>query len=171
MRGHGRASRITAPTQHSPAQEPSALARGRVHRRFTLAASAYQYGVMSASDIRDLRLGLTAELVDATAYGNAVTRFTERRIALPTFAQLADPSTAPAEALASVKGVDPDAADAANLWRVNWYNAADRTSRAEVPEHVVKLSVADVNGSLKKYIDLSKMSMFKAGDFDKVKKP
>ena len=92
---------------------------------------------MSASDIRDLRLGLTAELVDATAYGNAVSRFTERRIALPTFAQLADPSTAPAEALASLKGVDPDAADAANLWRVNWYNAADRTSRVEVPEHVV----------------------------------
>ena len=85
----------------------------------------------------DLRLGLTAELVDDGAYDRAVQRFKERQIALPTFAQVTDPSTAPAGTLASLDGVDPDAPDARNLWRVNWFNAADRRSRIDVPVHVV----------------------------------
>ena len=85
----------------------------------------------------DLRLGLTADLVDPGSYDRAVERFRERRIALPTFAQMTDPSTAPAGTVASLEGVDPDAMDARNLWRVNWFNAADRRSRVEVPVHVV----------------------------------
>ena len=78
-----------------------------------------------------LKLGLTAELVDATSYDHAVARFKQRRIALPTFAELARP---PARDLADV---DPDAADARNLWRVHWFNGADRKSRVDVPVHVV----------------------------------
>ena len=85
----------------------------------------------------DLRLGLTADMVDQTAYDNAVKRFRERKIALPTFAQMVDPTLAPGAALASLNGVDADAADARNLWRVNWFNAADRKGRVEVPVHVV----------------------------------
>ena len=92
---------------------------------------------MSVTATQDLRLGLTAELVNATSYDNAVSRFAERRIPLPTFAQLAHPETAPAAAIASLNGVDPDAADAANLWRVNWYNDASRSGRVDVPQHVV----------------------------------
>ena len=98
-------------------------------------------GRMPTSDTRtfssDLRLGLTADIVDRGAYDRAVQRFRERRITLPTFAQMADPSTAPAGAVASLAGVDPDAPDAANLWRVNWFNGADRKSRVDVPVHVV----------------------------------
>ena len=62
----------------------------------------------------DLRLGLTADLVDQSAYDRAVERFKERKIALPTFAQVTDPTTAPAGTVASLEGVDPDAMDARN---------------------------------------------------------
>ena len=85
----------------------------------------------------DLRLGLTADLVDAAAYDRAVVRFRERKIALPTFAQMADPAQAPAAARQSLASVDPDSPDPANLWRVNWFNAADRRGQVEVPVHVV----------------------------------
>jgi cysteine synthase len=81
------------------------------------------------------RLGLTAEVVDQQSYTNAVTRFAERKIALPTFGQLAHPATGPSPA--RLAKVDPDTPDPANLWRVNWYNGEERTSRVEVPAHVV----------------------------------
>jgi cysteine synthase len=85
----------------------------------------------------DLRLGLTAELVDQRSYDNAVSRFAERKITLPTFAQLANPSVAPKQLTAVLPSVDPDTPDPANLWRVNWYNDAARTGRVDVPEHVI----------------------------------
>jgi cysteine synthase len=40
-------------------------------------------------------LGLEQTLVDAEVYQHSLKRFAEERIALPTFAQLADPSTIP----------------------------------------------------------------------------
>jgi zinc protease len=57
--------------------------------------------------------------------------------------------------------------------RLNRYQGINRTLKwdTEFEAAIMKLSVAEVNSALKKYIDLSKMSMFKAGDFDKVKKP
>jgi cysteine synthase len=85
----------------------------------------------------DLRLGLTADLVNQRSYDNAVSRFAERKITLPTFAQLANPSVAPKALTATLPTVDPDTPDPGNLWRVNWYNDAARTGRVEVPEHVV----------------------------------
>lgn len=85
----------------------------------------------------DLRLGLTAEVVDQGSYDRAVQRFAERKIALPTFAQVADPTLQPLMAKAATSGIDPDAADPANLWRVHWFNGADRRSRVDVPVHVV----------------------------------
>ncbi len=94
-------------------------------------------GVAPSSATHDLRLGLTADMINQSSYDNAVKRFAERKIALPTFAQLADPTTAPATSVAGLASIDPDAADAANLWRVNWYNAADRVARVAVPEHVI----------------------------------
>ncbi len=84
-----------------------------------------------------LKLGLTAELVDQGSYDAAVRRFRERGIVMPTFAQLADPTTAPTDAVASLAGLDPDTPDARNLWRVHWYNATDRRSRVDVPVHLV----------------------------------
>ncbi|MEM7276145.1 MAG: pyridoxal-5'-phosphate-dependent protein subunit beta, partial [Actinomycetota bacterium] len=78
-----------------------------------------------------------------TAYDNAVTRFREEEILLPTFAQLRDPSTIPGPIIDALAGVDKDAPDPRNLFRVHWFNGhADRAPGAnypgqvEVPNHV-----------------------------------
>ena len=77
--------------------------------------------------------GLETEVINPTARDRAVERCRQVGIRLPTFADLADPP----EPGAGLSGVDPDAADAANLWRVNWFNDASRRGRAAVPEYVV----------------------------------
>ncbi|MCA9708137.1 MAG: pyridoxal-5'-phosphate-dependent protein subunit beta, partial [Myxococcales bacterium] len=82
-------------------------------------------------------LGLSTEIVDAAVRRGAVARFGEAGIVLPTFAQLADPTTIPASIQAALAGVDPDAADPLNLFRVHWYNDASRRGRVEVPGHLV----------------------------------
>jgi cysteine synthase len=63
-----------------------------------------------------------------------VRRFRERGISLPTFAQLADPSTFDHDG--KVGDADPQGPDARNLWRVHWYNDL-RGGRVAVPDHVV----------------------------------
>ena len=58
--------------------------------------------------------------------------------------------------------------------KLNSYQFLGRTMSwdAQYEDKISKLSTDDVNKALKKYIDLKKLSMFKAGDFDKVvKKP
>ncbi len=82
------------------------------------------------------RLGLERELVDPTVYENTVTRFRDANIVLPTFAQLADPTTIPAEIRDALADVDPDAADPLNLFRVHWYNDATRAHLVDVPEYI-----------------------------------
>ena len=56
------------------------------------------------------------------AYDNAVLRFRENNIVLPTFAQLRDPSTIPTNIQEQLATVEKDAADARNLFRVHWFN-------------------------------------------------
>jgi cysteine synthase len=80
---------------------------------------------------------LPTDVVDRSVYDRTVERFRRQRIALPTFAQLADPTTMPPGVGPASAPVDPDAADPLNLWRVHWYNAADRRGRVEVPVHLV----------------------------------
>ena len=79
------------------------------------------------------QFGLADRLVDEAALKNSVRRFAERGIVLPTFAQLADPSTVD-EGL--VGDADPQGADPRNLWRVHWYNDL-AGNRVAVPNHVV----------------------------------
>src|SRR4051794_13046045 len=79
------------------------------------------------------QFGLADRVVDKAALANSVRRFRDQGITLPTFAQLADPSTIEA---AMVDGVDKNAADPRNLWRVHWYNDLAGT-RVDVPDHVV----------------------------------
>ena len=79
------------------------------------------------------QLGLANTVVDEKALANSVKRFAEQKIVLPTFAQLADPSTIPASITA---GVHKDAPDARNLFRVHWYNDMDG-NRVDVPNYVV----------------------------------
>ena len=77
------------------------------------------------------------------AYENAVARFREQNIVLPTFAQLRDPSTIPAEIVASLASVDKDAPDPRNLFRVHWFNdhaddpgGPNCPGFVEVPNHI-----------------------------------
>jgi|SRR5579872_190897 len=83
------------------------------------------------------RLGLEREVVDRAVYDRTVERFRERRIVLPTFAELAEPASAPEAARASLSEVGPDDADPRNLFRVHWHNDEKRTGFVQVPDHVV----------------------------------
>ena len=66
----------------------------------------------------------------------AVAAARERGVRLPTFAEIADPARAPKSIRESLGGIEPDAPHAANLYRVNWFNALDRRGLASVPVHV-----------------------------------
>ena len=79
------------------------------------------------------QLGLADTVVDEASLANSVRRFAAQDIVLPTFAQLADPSLIDP---AVTKGVDKNAADPRNLFRVHWYNDLDG-NRVDVPDHVV----------------------------------
>ena len=79
------------------------------------------------------QLGLADTVVDEASLANSVRRFAAQDIVLPTFAQLADPSLIDP---AVTKGVDKDAADPRNLFRVHWYNDLNG-DRVDVPDHVV----------------------------------
>jgi cysteine synthase len=82
-------------------------------------------------------LGLGSEVADPLAYDRALERFRERRIVMPTFAELADPLAVPPERTAGLADVDPDAPDARNLFRVHWHNDAERRGRAALPAFVL----------------------------------
>jgi cysteine synthase len=79
------------------------------------------------------QFGLADRVVDEVALSASVTRFRERGIVMPTFAELADPSRVPAD---RVGDADPQGPDPRNLWRVNWFNDL-AGGRVDVPEHVV----------------------------------
>ena len=79
------------------------------------------------------QFGLADRIVDETALANSVERFRQQRITLPSFAELADPSTIPADA---ADAADPQGRDARNLWRLHWYNDL-AGGRVDLPDHVV----------------------------------
>lgn len=83
------------------------------------------------------RLGLERTLVDRDVYERTIRRFHEAGIVLPTFAQLADPSTIPGSIDRALAGIGPDDPHPLNLFRVHWFNAADRKQRVRVPQHLV----------------------------------
>ncbi|MCM2315097.1 MAG: pyridoxal-5'-phosphate-dependent protein subunit beta [Thermoanaerobaculia bacterium] len=82
-------------------------------------------------------LGLGTEIIDQATYANSVRRFSEAKIALPKFSQLADPSTIPAEITAQLASVDPQSAHPLNLFRVHWFNERRGRERGSLPVHVV----------------------------------
>jgi cysteine synthase len=81
-----------------------------------------------------MSLFIEPQIVDRDRRRAAIERLRQVGGRLPTWSELADPSKAKLPALTRV---DPDAPDAANLWRVHWFNSADRKSVVEVPGHVV----------------------------------
>jgi cysteine synthase len=82
------------------------------------------------------RLGLERTVVDGAVYERSVGRFREAGVVLPTLGQLKDPSTIPAGVKSRLAEVDPDSSHPLNLFRVHWFNDADRTGLTAVPEHV-----------------------------------
>jgi cysteine synthase len=83
------------------------------------------------------RLGLEHEVVDRDVYARTVERFRAARILMPTFAQLADPTTIPPAITAELIDVDPDAPHPRNLFRTHWYNGRGTPAPVALPEHVV----------------------------------
>ncbi len=83
------------------------------------------------------RLGLETDIVDDAAYARSLSRLRELGVRLPTLSELADPDSIPDDVTARLADVDPDEAHPLNLFRVHWFNGADRRSRVPVPDHVV----------------------------------
>jgi cysteine synthase len=81
-------------------------------------------------------LGLSSEIADHEIYDRTVERFRDQHIALPTFAELRDPSTIPAARLRDLDGLDRNEPDAANLFRVHWFGRLDGSGPHDVPDHV-----------------------------------
>ncbi|MBU6317062.1 MAG: pyridoxal-5'-phosphate-dependent protein subunit beta, partial [Acidobacteria bacterium] len=79
------------------------------------------------------QFGLADRVVDEASLANSISRFRERGIVLPTFAQLADPSSVDPTL---VGDAPKDGPDPRNLWRVHWYNDM-AGNRVSVPDHVV----------------------------------
>ncbi len=82
-------------------------------------------------------LGLENEVVDAASRKSSVAQLKAQKVYLPTTAQLADPSTIPADIIEKLADIDPDEPHPLNLFRVHWFNDGDRRSRVAVPNHVV----------------------------------
>jgi cysteine synthase len=79
------------------------------------------------------QLGLATTIVSEESLAESVRKCAENGVVLPTFAQLADPSKIDAIV---TKGVDKNAPDSRNLFRVHWYNDM-AGERVAVPDHVV----------------------------------
>ncbi len=82
-------------------------------------------------------LGLENEIVDAAARKSSVAQLASKNVYLPTSAQLANPSSIPAEISSKLEQVNPDEPHPLNLFRVHWFNDADRKTQVSVPNHVV----------------------------------
>ncbi len=77
------------------------------------------------------------DIVDGERRRAAVESLRAAQVTLPSWSELADPARIPSAIGSSLKSVGPDEPNAKNLWRVHWFNDADRRDRAPVPGHVV----------------------------------
>ena len=84
-----------------------------------------------------MSFGLEREIVDQDIFTRAQQHIRGAGIRLPRLSELATPSTIDASMIAGLTDVHPDAPDARNLFRVHWFNGADRRTLADVPEHIV----------------------------------
>ncbi len=84
-----------------------------------------------------MSLFIQPEIIDRARRAAAIDRLRKVGGRLPTFSELADPASIDAKTFAGLAAVDPDAPNAANLWRVHWFNGADRKGRVDVPGHIV----------------------------------
>ncbi len=73
--------------------------------------------------------------VDEEVLRRTARRCRERGIVIPTFGQMRDPARIPASTAARLQGVDPDAVDPVNLFRITWNNDP-RTGLFGAPGHL-----------------------------------
>ena len=78
-----------------------------------------------------MSIGLEQEIVDRQVRDRAARQLAASGHRLPRLQDLADPHGARARMPADLASVDPDSADARNLFRVHWHNASDRRALAE----------------------------------------
>jgi cysteine synthase len=76
-------------------------------------------------------------IVDAAIRDRAARSLGAAGVGLPRFAELANPSLISDARRQTLLSVDPDRPEAANLFRVHWYNDRTRTAIATVPAHFV----------------------------------
>src|SRR5439155_9058631 len=81
--------------------------------------------------------GAVTTIVDRGVRDRAARWLGRAGVALPTFAQLANPSSIPDAPRIALRSVDPDRPDAANLFRMHWYNDRSRAGLAAKPCHLV----------------------------------
>ncbi len=84
-----------------------------------------------------MTLLIAPEIVDRGSRNAAISRLKEVGGFLPTWSDLADPVTTTNGKAPDLTGIDPDAPQIANLWRVHWFNASDRKNTLETPVHAV----------------------------------
>lgn len=84
-----------------------------------------------------MSLFIQPEIVDRTRRRAAIDRLRQFKVSLPTWSELAEPGKIESRQLAALARIDPDAPDAANLWRVHWFNGPDRKTLIDIPGHVV----------------------------------
>jgi len=77
--------------------------------------------------------GVVAHVVNAAVRDRAASWLARAGARLPTLAQLADPFCIPEPRRNALRSVHPDQPDAANLFRVHWYNDRCRTGFAATP--------------------------------------
>ena len=84
-----------------------------------------------------MKPGLETKVVNQSAYDRNVEKLHVAGVVLPRIQELADPVSHLALKAEEIADIDPDAPDAGNLFRVHWYNSADRRNLVNVPEHIV----------------------------------
>jgi cysteine synthase A len=75
-------------------------------------------------------------IVDQQRWRKSAAQARKLGIVLPTFSQLAHPDLPSSRTWTDIASVGPDEPNAANLWRIHWYNNADRRGRDFVPGHI-----------------------------------
>ena len=76
-------------------------------------------------------------VLDAATRDRAVQWLRRAGARLPSFAELADPSSIAQSHVAALRSIDPDRPDPANLFRVHWHNDRARSGFAAIPPHFV----------------------------------
>jgi len=76
-------------------------------------------------------------VVDAITGDRAAQWLRRAGARLPSFAELADPSSMPQCRVAALRSVDADRPDPANLFRVHWYNDRHSAGFTAIPPHLV----------------------------------